>query len=259
MKIYALATFALVLGPALAQGKIVTRTIEYKHDGVVLEGYLAYDDATAGKRPGVLVVHQWMGITDHERERARMLAELGYVALATDIYGQGVRPADAQEAAAQAGKYRGDTALLRGRVAAGLAELKRDERVDASRCAAIGYCFGGGAVLELARSGADVKGVVSFHGSLDTQEPAQPGAVKAMVLVCHGAADPHVKPESVDRFREEMEKARADYQFIAYSGAVHGFTQKSAGDDPSTGVAYNAIADRRSWQHMQNFFAEIFQ
>lgn len=254
----ALTIGALALGPALAQGKIVTRTVEYTQEGVVLEGYLAYDDAIAGKRPGILVVHQWMGITDHERERARMLAELGYVALAADVYGQGVRPANAQEAQAQAGKYREDPTLLRGRVAAGLAELKRNELVDAARCAAIGYCFGGGAVLELARSGADVKGVVSFHGSLDTREPAQPGAVKATILVCHGAADPHVKPESVDRFREEMEKARADYQFIAYSGAVHGFTQKSAGDDPSTGVAFNAVADRRSWQHMRDFFAELF-
>lgn len=255
--IMALATAALILGPALAQGKIVTKTVEYKHGGTVLEGYLAYDDAVTGQRPGVLVVHQWLGITDHERERARMLAELGYVAFAADIYGRGVRVANPQEAQAQASKYREDPALFRARVAAGLAELKRNELVDGARCAAIGYCFGGGAVLELARSGADVAGVVSFHGSLDTKAPAQPGGVKAMVLVCHGAADPHVKPESVDRFREEMEKARVDYQFIAYSGAVHGFTQKSAGDDPSTGVAYNALADRRSWQHMQDFFAEV--
>ncbi len=260
MKIPAILALAcLAVTPPIAHAKVVTRSVEYTHDGVVLEGYLAYDDATAGKRPGVLVVHQWLGLTDNERMRAQMLAELGYVAFAVDVYGKGVRPASAAEAPQQAGKYYGDRALFRARLAAGLAQLKANSLVDPARCAAIGYCFGGGGVLELARAGADLAGVVSFHGSLDTPLPAVAGAVKAKVLVCHGAVDPYVKPEAVHGFLEEMEAAKVDYQFIMYSGAVHAFTQKAAGDDPAKGAAYDADADRRSWRHMQDFFAEIFR
>jgi dienelactone hydrolase len=254
-----LATACLALSPLLAHAKVVTRTVEYTHDGVVLEGYLAYDDAITAKRPGVLVVHQWLGLTDNERMRAQMLAELGYVAFAADVYGKGVRPANTAEAPQQAGKYYGDRKLFRARLAAGLAQLKANSLVDPARCAAIGYCFGGGGVLELARDGADLAGVVSFHGSLDTPLPAGPGAIKAKILVCHGAVDPYVKPEAVRGFLEEMEAAKVDYQFIMYSGAVHAFTQKAAGDDPTKGAAYNADADRRSWQHMKDFFAEIFE
>lgn len=253
------ATACLALWPAFAEAKIVTRTVDYTHDGVVLEGYLAYDDASTAKRPGVLVVHQWLGLTDNERMRARLLAELGYVAFAVDVYGKGMRPADSSEAPQYAGKYYGDRKLFRARLAAGLAELKKQPNVDGARCAAIGYCFGGGGVLELARSGADLAGVVSFHGSLDTPLPAGPGDVKARILVCHGAVDPYVKPEAVDGFLAEMEAAKVDYQFIMYSGAVHAFTQKGAGDDPTKGAAYDADADRRSWQHMRDFFAEIFR
>jgi dienelactone hydrolase len=259
MKTSAILTVAcLALSPAFSQAKIVTKTVDYTHDGVALEGYLAYDDAIAGKRPGVLVVHQWMGLTDNERMRAQMLAEMGYVAFALDVYGKGVRPANTGEAQQQAGKYYGDRALFRARLAAGLAQLKANSLVDPARCAAIGYCFGGGGVLELARAGADLAGVVSFHGTLDTPLPAAPGAVKAKILVCHGAVDPYVKPEAVHGFLQEMEAAKVDYQLIMYSGAVHAFTQKSAGDDPSKGAAYNANADRRSWQLMRDFFAEIF-
>lgn len=250
---------AMCLGPsAPAAAKVITRTVEYTEDGTTLEGFLAYDDAVTGKRPGVLVVHQWMGLTDNERMRAKMLAEMGYVAFAADVYGKGVRPQNREEAAAEAGRYYGDRALWRARVAAGLATLKGQELVDTSRVAAIGYCFGGGAVLELARSGADVAGVVSFHGSLGTPNPDDARNVRGRILVCHGSVDPYVKPEEVAGFLAEMEAARVDYQFIRYAGAVHAFTQKGAGDDPSQGAAYNANADRRSWQHMKDFFAEIF-
>jgi dienelactone hydrolase len=248
----------LVWGATDAEAKIVNRTVTYEHAGVVLEGYLAWDDAVKGPRPGVLVVHQWMGLSDNERMRADMLAGLGYVALAADVYGQGVRPRNADEAQREAGKYYGDRALFRARLAAGLAELRRQPLVDGARVAAIGYCFGGGGVLELARAGADLAGVVSFHGSLDTPLPASAGDVRAKLLVCHGAVDPHVGPEAVHGFLEEMEAAGVDYQLIMYSGAVHAFTQRSAGDDPSRGVAYNEAADRRSWQAMQDFFGEIF-
>lgn len=241
-----------------APAAVVTETVLYEHDGVTLEGYLAYDDAVTGPRPGVLVVHQWMGLTGNERMRAEMLAELGYVALAADIYGQGVRPQNTDEARAQVGKFYGDLAFYRGRLQAGLAELKRHARVDDDRVAAIGYCFGGKGVLELARSGAELAGVVSFHGNLDTDQPAQAGEVQARVLVCHGAVDPYIAPEHVTGLIDELESAGVDYQFIMYADAVHAFTQKEAGDDPSGGAAYQAAADRRSWAHMQLFFAELF-
>lgn len=255
----AAALLALVGDAGSAGAAVQTRTVTWEQGGVTCEGFLAWDDAQAGPRPGVLVVHQWMGLTENERMRARMLAELGYVALAADVYGQGVRPADQAAAAKEAGKYYGDRPLLRARVAAGLDALKRQPGVDPARCAAIGYCFGGGAVLELARSGADLRGVVSFHGSLDTPLPAQKGQVKARLLVCHGAADPFVKPEAVRGFVDEMEAAGVDYQLVMYAGAVHAFTQKGAGDDPSRGAAYQEAADRRSWAAMKEFLAEALK
>lgn len=257
--VVALALAALSLDAGGAAAAVQTKTVTYQQGGVTLEGYLAWDDALSAPRPGVLVVHQWLGLSDNERMRARMLAASGYVALACDVYGQGVRPADTAAAGKEAGKYYGDRALLRARVAAGLVELKKQPGVDATRCAAIGYCFGGGAALELARSGADLRGVVSFHGSLDTPLPAAKGDVKAKLLVCHGAIDPFVKPEAVHGFLQEMEAAGVDYQLVMYAGAVHAFTQKGAGDDPSKGAAYNEAADRRSWQAMKDFFAEVLR
>ena len=248
-----LTAFVVAAGPALAEPVI------YTHDDATLEGYLAVDATVSGKRPGVLVIHQWRGLSDNERMRADMLAELGYVALAADVYGQGIRPKNSDEAREQAMKYYTDRDLFRARLAAGLAELKRHPQVDPDRVAVIGYCFGGAASLELARSGAELAGAVSFHGNLDTPLPAGPDDVKGKILVCHGAVDPYVSPEHVTEFVEEMEAAGVDYQLVMYAGAVHAFTQTSAGDDPKRGVAYNAAADRRSWQHMQDFFAEIFE
>ena len=258
-----LKTAILVLGilfmtNAISHAALKRETVEYQIDGASYEGYLVYDDAVTGPRPGVLVVHQWMGLTDNERMRADLLAEMGYVAFALDVYGKGIRPANSKEAGEQAGKYYGDRALFRSRLLAGLKQLTRHKNVDPTRIAAIGYCFGGGGVLELARSGADIAGVVSFHGSLGTPNPDDAANIKARILVCHGAIDPHVDREAVNGFFDEMNAAQVDYQFIAYAGAVHAFTQKGAGDDPSKGAAYNADADRRSWQHMQDFFAEIF-
>jgi dienelactone hydrolase len=244
---------------ATANAGLVTRTHEYTRDGVLLGGYMIYDDAVKGPRPGVLIVHQWMGLTENERMRAEMLARMGYVAYAVDVYGKRVRPASPAEAGTAAGKYYRDRDLFRRRIAAGLARMRQSPLVDPERVAAIGYCFGGSGVLELARSGAELAGVVSFHGRLDTPNPADAKNIRAKVLVCHGAADPHVPPEQVRAFIDEMEAAKVDYQLIAYGGAVHAFTQKDAGSDPATGVAYNADADRRSWQAMQAFFAEIFE
>jgi len=258
MRMLALAlAVATVAGHASAA--IRTQPVEYKDGEAVLEGYLAWDDAVKGPRPGILIVHQWMGLTDNEKMRADQLAGMGYVALAADVFGKGVRPKDAAEAGALAGKYKGDRALLRERVNAGLTALRGNRLVDPQRIVAIGYCFGGTAVLELARSGADVAGVVSFHGGLDSPNPSDGKNIRAKVLVLHGADDPFVPAKDIAAFQQELRDAKVDWQMVYYSGAVHAFTQKMAGNDPSRGAAYNERADRRSWEAMKTFFTEIFK
>ena len=250
----------LVIMAALnAKGEIVSKPMEYKQGDSVLEGLSVYDDAIQGKRPAVLVVHQWKGLGDYEKKRAEMLARLGYNVLAADIYGKGIRPQTPQAAGAEAGKYKNDPALLRARVRAALEVLARQELTDPKRMAAIGYCFGGTAVLELARSGADVAGVVSFHGGLSTPSPGDARNIKAKVLALHGADDPHVSPKEVAAFEDEMRQGGVDWQLIAYGGAVHAFTDWNAGNDNSKGAAYNERADRRSWEAMRQFFAELFK
>jgi len=239
--------------------EIQTKTVVYRHGDVELEGFLAVPAGHDGKRPGVLVVHAWMGPGEHERESAVALARLGYVAFVLDMYGKGVRPKDRGEAAKQAGLYRGDRPLMRARARAGLERLRAVPGVDASRIAAIGYCFGGGTVLELARSGADVRGVVSFHGNLDTPDPSVAKSIRSKVLVLHGAADPYVPPAQVEAFRREMEDGGVDWQLIMYGGAVHSFTHRDAGDDPSKGVAYQPRAAKRSWAAMRGFFSEVLK
>ncbi len=241
----------------VAEAKVVTRTVEYKDGDTLLEGYLAYDDAAADRKPGVLVVHEWKGLDDYAKKRAEQLAGMGYVAFAADIYGKGVRPKDHQEAGATAGKFKGDRALLRRRARAGLDALRAQPGVDPARLAAIGYCFGGTTVLELARSGAEIAGVVSFHGGLDTPVPAK--TLKAKVLVLHGADDPHVPDKDVLAFAKEMRDAKADWQLVSYGNAVHGFTNPNNGGDPSKGAAYDAAADRRSWAAMRAFFDEVLK
>jgi dienelactone hydrolase len=242
----------------MVQAEVVTRTVEYNEGSTVLEGYLAYDNALQGKRPGVLVVHEWTGLGDYVKGRAEQLAKLGYVAFAVDIYGKGIRPKNNDEAGAQATIYRKDRPLMRRRITAGLDYLKKNDLVDVSRIAAIGYCFGGGVVLELARSGADIAGVVTFHGSLDTPTPEDAKNIKCKVLVLHGADDPFVTPEQVSAFEKEMRDAKVDWQLMKFSGAVHSFSNPASGNDPSKGAAYSPSADRRSWQAMKDFFAEIF-
>jgi dienelactone hydrolase len=247
-----------VAGAISVQAKIVTKTIEYKQGDTALEGFLAYDDALSGKRPGVLVVHQWLGLTGYEKHRAEQLAALGYVAFCADIYGKGVRPKDVGEAGAQAGKYKSDRQLLRARVNAGLAELEKNPLVDPKRVAAIGYCFGGTTVIELALSGADIAGVVSFHGGLDAPNPADAKNIKCKVLCLAGADDPFQDPKDLAAFEQEMRDAKADWQITFYGGAVHSFTQPNPGF-VNPGAHYNQKADKRSWQAMKDFFAEIFQ
>jgi dienelactone hydrolase len=253
----ALAVFMGTSGIAAAAVK--TRVVEYRQGGTILEGYLAWDDAVQGRRPGVLVVHEWTGLGDYAKSRARMLAEMGYVAFAADIYGQGVRPKTPQEAMAASGKYKNDRNLMRARVLAGIEELRSSPLCDPKRVAAIGYCFGGTCVLELARSGADIAGVVSFHGGLDTPTPEDAKNIKCKVLVLHGGDDPHVPAKDVEAFENEMRAGGVDWQLVIYGGAVHAFTNPASGSDTSRGAAYDEKADRRSWQAMKAFFAEIFK
>jgi dienelactone hydrolase len=224
-----------------------------------MEGYLAYDKQIEGKRPGILVVHEWWGINDYIRKRTEQLAVLGYVAFAADIYGKGKRAKSADEAKKYASVYQKNRQLLRSRAKAGLEVLKKMDLTDTSRLAAIGYCFGGMTVLELARSGADVKGIVSFHGTLDTPNISDARNIKGSVLVLQGADDPFVPMTQRTAFQDEMEKGNVDWQMITYGHAVHSFTNPASGNDPSKGIAYNRNADRRSWNAMKNLFAEIFK
>lgn len=246
----------LALCLALSSPLLAGSDLDYAEGKTALKGYLA-GESLSGKRPGVLIVHQWLGLTDYEKGRAEQVAkELGYVALAADIYGK-ERPKDPKEAGAFVGKYKEDRALYRQRLLAGLDALKAQKNVDPERIAVIGYCFGGMGALELARMNAKVLGAVSFHGSLEAKlkatEPIQP-----KVLVLHGADDPWADQKAVAALRQELDQAKADYKVVLYPGAVHAFTQPMAGDDPKKGAAYNKSADKRSWKAMRAFLAGLF-
>jgi len=262
MKLLSIIIIVLVLSMVWSvdsRAKLHTETVEYKHGNTLLKGYLAYDDAIVGKRPGVLVVHEWWGLTDYIKGRTEQLARLGYIAFAIDMYGEGMIAKSPDEAGMLASMYRLDRQLMRSRANAGLEVLRKQGLTDSKRIAAIGYCFGGGTVLELARSGADIAGVVSFHGSLDNPHPEDAHNVKAKILVLHGADDPYVTIEQVTAFWKEMMKTDADWQIHVYSGAVHSFTNPASGNDKTKGVAYDEKADRRSWEDMKLFFSEIFR
>lgn len=251
---------AALLGWGVAAlAEVKTQEVEYRDGETALQGYLAWDDAVTGPRPGVLVAHAWMGLGDYERRRARELAARGYAAFALDMYGKDLRPQNAEEAAKWSGAYKADRNLMRQRARAGMDELARQEICGGQPLAAIGYCFGGTVALELARSGAPLAGVVSFHGGLATPTPEDARQIMARILVLHGADDPYVPPAEVQAFQDEMRAAGVDWQFVAYGGAVHAFTDSAAGSDTSKGAAYNAAADRRSWQAMQAFLQEVFR
>jgi dienelactone hydrolase len=240
------------------QAKLITKTVAYRQDSTIMRGFLAYDDALTGKRPGVLVVHEWWGLNDFAKERAEKLAGLGYVALAADIYGNGRTTTDREEAGKLAGALRGNPELLRARAQAALKVLAADPRVNPKRLAAIGFCFGGTTVLELAFSGADLAGVVSFHGGLPKTQPDDLQRIKAAILVLHGADDPQVAAADITAFERAMRQAGADWQMVLFGGAVHAFTNPASGNNKASGVAYDARAARRSWQYMQDFFRGIF-
>lgn len=240
-----------------AQAEIRTERVEYKDGDTILEGYVAYDDKLAAKRPGILVVHDWLGVGPQVKQTIERLAALGYTAFAADIYGKGIRPT-VQEAATVSGTYKSNRALMRSRAQAGLQALAKQKTVDAKRLAVIGYCFGGTTALELGRSGADLRGIVSFHGGLDTPEPKDAKNIKGKVLVLHGADDPFVPPAQVAEFEKEMRAGKVDWKLVSYPGAVHAFTNPGAGSDKAKGAAYNTEADKLSWQAMANFLKEIF-
>jgi dienelactone hydrolase len=237
-----------------ADGPIETRTIEYRHGDVLLEGYLAFPRGASGRLPGVLVFHEWKGHNEYVRRRAEQLARAGYAAFAADIYGKGVTAKDHQEAARLAGMYKSDRALMRGRARAALEVLAR--HCDPARVVAMGYCFGGTCALELARSGAPIAGAAAFHADLATPHPADARQIKGRIIAFHGADDPFVKDEAVLAFQKEMRDAGVDWQFVSFGGTVHSFTVPEAGNDPSRGAAYSEKADRRSWKMFLDFVAE---
>ena len=244
-----------------ARASLVTRSLVYEQGGVKLESYLAYDDQIKTLRPGVLVVPEWWGLNDYAKGRARQLAQLGYVALAVDMYGGGQATTDPKKAGELSGQFYGKP-LMAERAQAALDQLLQTGLVDAKRVAAIGFCFGGAVCQTLAYSGAPLVGIVSFHGSLVPASPEAAAKNQARFLICHGALDPFAKPEAIAAFKQSLDDGKIDYQFVTYSGAVHAFTNPDADAIAAAagmkGIGYNEAAARRSWQLMQQFFGEIF-
>ncbi|MEN9826723.1 MAG: hypothetical protein RI953_2468 [Pseudomonadota bacterium] len=247
--VVALSSVAVASGAA---ANVKGRAVPYSLDKMEFEGYLV----EGGKKGNVLVVHDWMGLTDKTRAKADAVAALGYTVFAVDVFGKNVRPKTPDEARANSGQYYKDRGLLRERLKAGLAQLVKI--APNKNTGAIGYCFGGTSVVELARSGADLRAVVSFHGGLDSPTPADGKNIKARVLALHGADDPFVSAANLTAFEDEMRANKIDWQLVKYGGAVHSFTDPTAGNDNTKGAAYNAAVDQRSWQAMTNFLEESF-
>lgn len=252
------AALSLIAGAASAE--IVTEKVAYEIDGAPYEGVIAYDNSKEGKRPGVLIIHEWWGLNDYSIKRAKDIAALGYVGFAGDVYGKDKVTSNPEEAGKWAGALRNeDRVEFRKRTRAALEAFAKQPQVDADNVAAIGYCFGGTAVLELARGNAPVKGVVSFHGGLARgANDTTTGTITPKVLVLHGADDPMVPPAEVQAFQDEMRAAKADWYMVSYGNSVHGFTNPAAGNDHSKGMAYTESADKRSWEAMKDFLEEIF-
>ncbi|MGF1639524.1 MAG: dienelactone hydrolase family protein [Rhodospirillales bacterium] len=251
------ATALAVLAAWPAAAEVRTRTIEYRDGDIVLTGVLAWDPSAPGKRPGVLVVHEWWGLNDFAKDRAAQLAAEGYVAFALDMYGDRRVTEHAQQASEWMKQITADIELWTRRAQLGLEAMKAQDEVDADRVAAIGYCFGGATVMQMAYAGADVKAVVSFHGSLP---PAPEGVARIgpRVLVAHGRDDPFIPRERIAGFQDSLDRAGAEWEMTIYSGAQHSFTNPGAGDHGMKGVAYDAAADARSWSAMMRLFEEVF-
>ena len=254
---YALIACISALGCGGAGAEVRIEKAEYKKGDVTFKTIVAYDTAVQGKQPAILIGPTWTGPGEYVEGRAASLAKMGYVVLVADIYGNGLQPARGKDAAAQMDIYMKDRSLLRERMRAGYDALRVDARVDARKIFAVGYCFGGTGVLELARSGSELAGVVVFHGILDTPTPQDAKNIKAPVLVLNGADDPLVPPAAAQAFEQEMRNAKVDWQFVNYSGTKHAFSDPSSGTDQTRGSVYNEKSDRRSWIAMQNFLREI--
>lgn len=245
-----------------AHAAVHGKEVSYSADGTTLKGWIAYDDSVKGKRPGVLVVHEWWGHNAYTRKRANMLAELGYVALAVDMFGDGKQAQHPDDAGKFAGEVAKNKPLAKARFEAAMKLLRKQRNVDGSRLAAIGYCFGGSVVLNMAREGEDLKGVASFHGGLGTDAPAQAGRVKAQVRSFTGADDKMIPASQVEAFKQEMEQAGVNYKVVVYPRAVHAFTNPDAdelGKRFNMPLAYNAEADKDSWAQLQVFLAEVLK
>lgn len=248
----AMATL-LISDSAFSQGK----NLDYSDGGTKLQGYFVKAKAKQGKTPGIVIIHQWMGLSQHEKTTADKLGTLGYYALAADIYGTGVRPKNAQEAGEKAGYYKTNYLVYQSRIKAAIDQLIK-QGADANNIAVIGFCFGGSGAIEAARGGLPVKGVVSFHGGLGKDSKRGNSSIKTKVLVLHGADDPYESADEIKNFQKEMRDGKADWQMIYYANAVHAFTQPEAGNDNSKGAAYNETAAKRSWEHMKLFLQELF-
>jgi dienelactone hydrolase len=247
---------AFLLAAATARAEIKTETIDYKQGDAALEGYLAYDDGPA-KRPGIIVAHEWAGLTSYEKMRSDMLAKMGYVAFAADIFGKGIRPASVPDRMTQIKRYLGDRALFRARMNAALDLLRQNAHVDGGKIAAVGFCFGGAGALELARTGANLGGLVLFHGDFSNPTPQDDRNIKARVLVLHGADDPLVPKAEVDAFEKQMTDAKIDWQAVLYSGTLHAFSNPET-NDPAHGAQYNERSATRGWTATQDFLGEVF-
>jgi dienelactone hydrolase len=265
MKNVLIILFAALISINCAEKKegpsVVTKEVIYTADSVTLKGFLAYDENVKGKRPGVIVVHEWWGNNDYSRMRARMLAELGYTALAIDMYGDGKVVDNPNDAGKMTMSVMQNPAGAKARFEAGINFLKEQSQTNPGKIAAIGYCFGGGVVLRMAVSGTDLNGVVSFHGGLPTDSITNPSTVKAKMLVCNGADDTFVPKEQISAFEKAMKDAGLNYEFINYAGSVHAFTNTAAdslGKKFNIPIAYNKTADEKSWEDMKKFLSKLF-
>ena len=259
MSKFVLAAAVLALGAAAAAAEVKTKKVEYKHGDATFVGHLAWDDAVAGKRPGVLVVHEWWGLNAHAKERAEKLAEMGYVAFACDMYGDGKLAAHPDDARKMSGEVRKNVKEWQARAAAALTVLSASEFCDADRLGAMGFCFGGSTALQLAASGAKLKAVVTFHAALPPFKDGEAKAIAAKVLICHGKDDVFISADSIAAFKAAMDAAEVSYTFEEYDGTVHSFTDVNADKVMIKGMAYNKAADEKSWASMTKLFAEAFK
>lgn len=253
-----LVFFTLIMVAATARAELRSETVTYRDGDAELKGSLDWDDSYQGKRPGVLVVHEWWGLNDYVKRRAGMLAKLGYVAFAADMYGDARVTEHGSEAGEWSKQITANVDAWQRRALAGLDVLRRHQLVDTRRLGAVGYCFGGATVMQLAYAGADLRGVVSFHGSLPAPTEAQMKNIKASILAAHGSADSFVPPERVQAFQQALERAKADWHMVVFGGARHAFTNPNAGSYGIENLRYDEQADKRSWLHMQIFFNQLF-